>query len=133
MIVTYVTGAPGSGKSTHVRDNKRRDDIVIDMDDIYFALGADKYTKPEHMRSIAFKIVESIVDNLHADIHRLWFIKCYVKRGELATMKLRHNTQVIQMDTTRDECKRRIGLDTQRPDELKPRMMGLVDEWFNSQ
>jgi hypothetical protein len=55
-MITIVTGPPCGGKTTYVRENAKKGDVVIDMDRLALALtteGIDDYTYSESVRSIA--------------------------------------------------------------------------------
>jgi hypothetical protein len=55
-MITIVTGPPCGGKTTYVRENAKKGDVVIDMDRLALALtteGIEDYTYSESVRSIA--------------------------------------------------------------------------------
>jgi predicted kinase len=63
-VITVVTGSPGSGKTTYVAERKGREDIVLDFDEIAYALGSsvDHHSVPHlpvhiHLAKIAWVAV----------------------------------------------------------------------------
>lgn len=56
MSLTVITGQPASGKTTYVKANARRGDIIIDFDLIAAAMTANPATEhdyPPHVRACA--------------------------------------------------------------------------------
>jgi predicted ABC-type ATPase len=56
-MITVVTGPPGSGKSTFIKDQAKPGDVVIDMDDLanvlWVPLSDDLHDYPPHIRHLA--------------------------------------------------------------------------------
>ena len=62
-MVYLVYGAPLSGKSTYVKDSMSEGDLVVDMDSIWQCVsGCDRYTKPNRLRSVVFRVRDDLID-----------------------------------------------------------------------
>lgn len=64
MVITIVCGAPGSGKSTYVRERYKSGDVVVDMDVLALALttpDVEPYTYSDLVRQVAFHARQAAV------------------------------------------------------------------------
>lgn len=61
--IFVVYGSPLSGKSSWVSEVAQDGDLIIDMDKIYQCISScNKYTKPAVLKSVAFKIRDTLID-----------------------------------------------------------------------
>ena len=61
--VYIVYGSPCAGKSTWVSDVACEDDLIVDMDSIWQMVGvAQRYSKPEALKSVVFDIRDKLYD-----------------------------------------------------------------------
>lgn len=130
-----ITGPPGSGKTTWVRENMQPGEIVIDLDAIKCTLlgNADSV----HSESADLVPMLHIVrDAVYRGIaERKTTGKCYIITTNTDVAELRQwqvylNAKVKVMDTPKEICMQRIKEDETRPN--KEIFYKLIDEWFES-
>lgn len=131
--VVIVCGAAGSGKSTYVQQHAGPDDLVIDLDVIRAGLAgtAIHEPNPDYTRAALDKrndMLRSLAtDRKHK---RAWFIVSAPDKGERLWWRDHLKAErVVVMDTTLDECKRRIMRDYRRVGQ-RVRMIHLAEDWF---
>lgn len=123
--MTVVAGAPGSGKTTYVREHKQPGDLVIDMDAIAVALGSDvDHDHDGRLLPFAFAARDAVIDRLGRpnDLRAVWII-----RGA-PTFAERHQwwqAKVVVIAPPIDEAKRRAR-EAGRPASWDR----LIDEWW---
>lgn len=67
--VYIVYGSPCSGKSTWVRENATKDDLILDIDSIWECVSAcDKYHKPNRLKANVFGIRDTMLDQVRCRI-----------------------------------------------------------------
>ena len=131
-----VTGAPGSGKTTYVMNQKTPEDIVIDLDFIGCALyGYD------HVHENRFDIVPLLLDIRDAiyeslskgrsNYRKAFIITTENNEAELSRLSMMLNADIVKMETPMEECKNRVRSDKTRPN--KWRYMKLIDKWFKNE
>ncbi len=78
IALTIVCGAPGAGKTTWVAEQRRADDVVIDIDDILDGLAGDKRRTMERRRQwMAQAFVERnrrLIALSKASVGSAWFV-----------------------------------------------------------
>lgn len=130
--VRIVSGPPGSGKSTYVKENMSYGDIVMDFDKIIAAISFQStYEKPKKLMDAAYR-VRDLIYRMIAEPNKIdsaWIITTYsfaIDREQLANM---FSGKLIRINTPADECKSRIkkqnragGVDWER----------LVDKYFKT-
>lgn len=61
--VFLVYGAPCSGKTTWVKDNAGKEDLILDIDNIWQMISInDRYVKPNRLKSNVFGVRDCILD-----------------------------------------------------------------------
>jgi HK97 family phage prohead protease len=131
MNLRIVYGAPCSGKTTYVRENIGKDDIVYDYDEISRAITYGQYhlSKREltHQYVIDFRL--SMINRLKNEtaINNAWFITSFLTDTFQEYVK-DFNPEYIKMDISQDECLARLEKDDMRPD--KEAWTEKIAEWF---
>ena len=113
--VYLVTGAPCSGKTTFVRERMQEGDLVFDIDDLWQMLsGQPRYTKPNTLKSMVFNLRLTIKEQIAKGAGG-WRNAYIIESLPLATDRKReaerykaHNTEIITMEASREECLNRL-------------------------
>lgn len=125
-MLTVVTGAPCSGKTTHVRENAAPGDVIIDFDQLAKALGSPvEHEHPEHIRMVTIDTRRAAINSAiqqHRKGARVWIID--TNPGERMAAYRAAGAKVITMTADTDELHRRA--DACRP----PLWHHLIDEYF---
>lgn len=126
-MLTVVTGAPCSGKSTYVRARAQPGDIVIDFDVLAQALGSphphDHNGPIRHVTILARRAAIAAAIGQHRSGHTVWIVDSAIGPERLRTYMDAHARMVV-LDVDTEELHRRAGHDA-RP----PVFHRLIDEW----
>ena len=134
--VYIVTGAPLSGKTTFVRERMQEGDIVLDIDDLWQMLsGQPRYIKPNTLKTPVFNLRLAIKDQIQKGAGS-WRNAYIIESLPLATDRKReaerykaHNTEIITMEASREECLNRLYAMPNGRD-LKA-YEGYINDYFN--
>ena len=126
-----VYGPPLAGKSSWVREAKGDGDLVVDLDSIWQAVtGLPRYEKPARLRAVVFRIRDTLLDMVK---HRAGkWVKAYIIGGYPNTAERERLAQdigasLVFIDTTQEECLRRLADDEERD---KDEWAGYITDWF---
>lgn len=133
--VYYVYGAPCSGKSTFVRNNMQRGDLICDIDRIWVAMsGQPEYIKPHELKPIVFNVRNSILDGIKTRAGN-WQSAWVIEGGALLGDRMRRietlGAESIFIDATQEECFQRLYKDESRL-EVKEQWTEYINNWFSS-
>lgn len=133
--VFIICGAPGSGKTTYASQHHQPGDLIVDMDTIVAALTGDETAHPdyENILDVAIAVrntLYNIIENGTGDWKRAFVITSSMNDGAVIALAKQLHATVHYMETTKEECKRRIANDKTRQD--KELFYNLVDEWFKN-
>lgn len=128
-VIKVVTGPPAAGKTTHILEHAKPEDIVIDLDAITRALmpAAPEATHvyPEHVRHVGIGARKAAIDRATRIAYRctVWIIHSVPHPNQLAEYRaLRY--QIITIDPGRDVVERRAHT-------TRPRYMWkAVAKWY---
>ena len=112
-----VCGPPGSGKSTYVRTRKSWGDLVIDVDALYSAMGAEgPHDNPAALKSFVLSCRDLLYDMLEdeSDVGRAWVISCAPRRKDRNDLRYRLGAEVVVLEVPESECLNRIMADPAR-------------------
>lgn len=111
--VYLIVGASCSGKSSWVEQNATEDDLILDFDKIWQMISINpKYKKPNRLKPVAFAIRESIMEQIKMRNGK--WINAYILSTEPYVMNRKRLCdslgvdETIFMDTTREECIKRL-------------------------
>lgn len=133
--VYLVYGSPLSGKTTWVNDVKRNGDLVVDVDNIWQCVsGCDRYVKDGRLNSVVFGVRDTLLDMVR---HRCGkWLTAYVIGGyplisERERLCRSLGAEEIFIDTTREECERRLlNLDSDVDCRKKEEWMKYISDWW---
>ena len=130
--VHVIWGAPGSGKTTHVRKHMQPGDIVIDLDLIGRALSmADKTNVPRNVERIAYDIRDFLytqIESRQLDAKQVWVIAGLPKKEQRQQIAKRLGADLIHIDATFHDCYSHILHDDERKD--KALQLAIIEKWF---
>jgi predicted kinase len=132
--VFIVWGSPASGKTTHVRNNMKNGDLIIDLDLIKQAISMQEKTEaPDNLLNIAISIRETlynIVEKKEFNCDNVWIVASLPKHEDREKLRQRLNAELIHIDTDKNECIRRAHKDNERKDKEKQEK--LINKWFKA-
>lgn len=133
--VYIVYGSPCSGKSTWVNENATKDDLIVDMDNIWQMISInDRYEKPNTLRSVAFDMRDKLYDIIKyrsGKWHNAYVITGGAMAGDRERLKQRINAdELIFIDTSKEECIKRV---QSKYDDaiMRAKWYEYIIEWFD--
>lgn len=116
--VYIIYGAPLSGKSTFVKNNMNKGDLVVDLDLIWQSISNQElYIKPYELNPFVFKIRDLLIDGIKYRIGKwknAYIIGCYPLESERERLANELNAEIILIDATLEECIDRLNNDTSK-------------------
>ena len=135
--VIIVTGAPGSGKSTFVKNEAASSDLVVDLDEICKAItgkGNSTHSDFSAVLPVALKIRDALyaaIENQEGDWEKAYIISATPKRQTVQELLRKFGGKEHRIQATREECFARIRSDESRKDRQEE-YIRLANEWFDS-
>ena len=116
MKKILVTGAPGSGKSTYVKERHGVNDIIFDYDDLSVTLtGRKRGQRTDEQQHVLNRIRYDILRAAeNADVETLWMIATEPNETLIEAMG---EYEEVHMDVDKDEAKERVKNDDSRVDK----------------
>lgn len=113
--VYLITGAPLSGKTTYAKERVEANDLVLDIDDIWQTISKQpRYIKPNALKAIVFQLRDDYKGLIARGVgswRNAYIIESLPNAAdrarELEKYKA-HNTELIQMEATEQECLQRL-------------------------
>lgn len=116
--VYIVTGSPCSGKSSFVRERAERNDLILDIDDIWQAVsGQPRYEKPDSLKPIVFTIRDEMKELIGRGVGSwrnafvIASLPSPVDRAREADRYRAFNVEVVTMEASEGECLDRLNRD----------------------
>jgi predicted kinase len=132
--VYYVYGAPCSGKSTFVNNNKGNSDIVLDIDNIWQCLtGGERYFKPAALNKNVFLVRDCVLDMVktrYGKWERAWVIEGGARKADRERKIKVLGAEPIFVDTDKETCLSRLANDEKRINCVNE-WQGYIEKWFN--
>lgn len=133
--VYIVYGPPMSGKTTYVRSQLERGDIVIDMDMLYAAVSMlPSYDKPDNLYNNVIGIHSQLIDNIktrYGKWHTAWIIGGYADKYKRERLANDLGADLIYIDEDIDVCYSRLKDDEERKNRQEE-WKSYIDKWFDS-
>lgn len=138
--VYLIVGPPCSGKTTFVKEIANgQEDLVLDFDEIWKSISInDKYVKPNRLKPVAFAMRECLMEQIKMRNGK--WINAYIISTEPFVMNRKRLcdslgvTETIFMDTTKEECLKRLHENPQGRDiELYEKVINDYYENFQSE
>lgn len=131
--VCIVYGPPMSGKSTYVRHEMQRGDLVVDMDCLYTAVSLlPGYDKPDNLFSNVRGIHNLLIDNIktrYGKWSNAWVIGGYADKYKREKLANDLGAELVFCDVSKEECLRRLEMDVDRQ-YRKDEWRGYINKWF---
>ena len=110
--VFIVYGPPLSGKSTYVRQNMQRGDLVVDYDQLYRAVSlCPLYDRPDELRRVTFALRDCLLDQVrtrNGTWSTAWIIAGLPRKLERERLAARLGASLIYIEATESECLARL-------------------------
>lgn len=131
--VYYVYGAPCSGKSTFVRENMQKGDLICDIDRLWQAIsGQPAYIKPNELKPIVFNARNTILDGIKTRAGN-WQTAWIIEGGALIGDRMRRiealGAEDIFIDTPKETCLQRLASDENRQ-FVQTQWVEYIEQWF---
>lgn len=131
--VYYVYGAPCSGKSTFVHDNKGNSDLVVDIDLLWQAVtGGALYEKPDALKTPVFALRDSLLDVVKTRAgkwERAWVIEGGADKSTRTRRITALGAEPIYISANKETCLNRLANDEKRED-VRLKWQEYIEEWF---
>lgn len=101
LMIRVVCGLAGSGKTTYVRNNKKDNQFLLDLDLLKVALNHDKDN------ALLKKIQLELLKHLAKLNYDIWYIVCYPSLEEYDVL-LDANAEFILINTDIQTCKKNL-------------------------
>lgn len=128
--VFIVYGPPLSGKTSYVAANMEPGDLVVDMDSIRHAISfMPMYSLPAPLEKMTFTVRDFLYDQIRirsGDWNTAWVIGGLPRKAERERLAARLGASCILVESTREECYKRLLDSDDRPMEWE----GFIDKWF---
>jgi hypothetical protein len=130
-VITIVSGAPCSGKSTYIRQQSKPGDVVVDLERLSSALSIgveDGHLVPEYIAHIAIGARNGAVRRAvrlreSAKGVDVWIIHTAPKPADLAAYRI-WKAEVVVIDPGKDVC-------LERASRLRPHTAQVIEDWYS--
>lgn len=131
--VYLVYGPPMSGKTTFVKENIKRADIVVDIDRLYEAVSMrPSYDKPNQLYFNVVGIQTQLIDNIKTRYGKwrdAWIVGGYPDKYTREKLANDLGAELVFCDVSQEECLRRLALDEERKYRQKE-WAEYIQKWF---
>ena len=127
--VFLVYGAPLSGKSSWVMENKLDGDLIVDINNIWQMVSGDTGIKSPRLKSVVFKIRDAELDAVRFRLGKwrnAYIVGGYPLSVERERIINEMGARTVHIDTSRAECEERADRSENR-EELRR----YIADWFD--
>ena len=133
--VYIIDGAPGSGKTTYVKNHKQPGDLVVDLDLLAAALQGDTSAHPDYAAVMdpvlsAREAIYKTISERTGAWKNAYVISSSPNQKHIKNLADQLGGTVVTMDTDLERCISQIENDPTRRD--KERDTRLAREWYNN-
>ncbi|MCC0638373.1 HNH endonuclease [Clostridioides sp. ES-S-0001-02] len=125
--VYMVYGSPCSGKTSYVKEVAGKNDLILDIDNIWQCISAnDRYIKPNTLKTNVFNIRDLILDMIKCRTgkwNNAYVVGGYPLKMERERLEKMIGCEFIFINTSKEECLLRAA---NRPEEYKK----YITDWF---
>lgn len=131
--VYIVHGAICSGKSTFVKENMQKGDLIYDIDLLWQAIsGQPKYIKPDTLKELIFPLELELKKQIQmraGNWLNAWVMSTDKFSTSLNRLAKELNAEIIHIDTDKETCIARLEADPQERDVKVYK--ALIEDYFN--
>lgn len=133
--VYIIWGSPGAGKTTYALNQMDANDMIVDIDLIYKAFNPLTTVKPKQISSIVFEIWHELTNRngMIASRKGTWrncyIVGCLQSKTEREELANNLNAELIHINTSKEECLKRILDDPKRKHNLDQSIEWLNNYW----
>lgn len=106
--VWLVWGSPCAGKSTWVKNSAHKDDLIVDIDNIWESIClSDKLHKPARVKPIVFKLRDALLDSVkirQGMWRNAYIVGTYPLKSDRERLCRVLGAEEIHIDTSKAEC-----------------------------
>ncbi|WP_407702112.1 ATP-binding protein [Tumebacillus lacus] len=131
--VHIIYGPPMAGKKTHVAQQMKRGDLVVDMDRLYEAVSClPAFNKPDNLYTNVIGIHNLLIDHIRTRLGKwgnAWIIGGYADKYKREKLAADLGAELVYCEATKEECYARLATSEQlryRGAEWR----GYIDKWF---
>ena len=132
--VIVVNGAPGSGKTSYVKQSIQPNDIALDLDYLTSALVLDDhlYGNRESQLGTALVIRDVLmeqIENRFGKWHNAYVITAEKDSRKVHVLANRLDAELVTIQATKEECIEHIRNDSRR-NSVADKHIQLVENWY---
>lgn len=132
--VYVVYGAPLSGKTSWVNENKSDGDLVVDIDNIWECVsGCDRYVKPAKLNAVVFKLRDTLLECVKYRLgkwHTAFIIGGYALESERNRLTKEMGAKEVFVDCEKEKCFDRLEAADDGRD--KEQWKQYIEDWFDT-
>ncbi|MHC1772959.1 MAG: AAA family ATPase [Flexilinea sp.] len=132
--VVIVWGAPLAGKTTYVREQMMRGDLVVDMDSLNEAVsGCERYDRPDELKPISFLVRDALLEAVRMRVGHwttAYIIGSYARKDERERLAARLGGVCVEVEAEKEDCYARLDGRFDHDDEKRKIWKNYIDKWF---
>lgn len=134
--VYLVYGPPLSGKTTFVRDNMLRGDLVVDMDRLFQAVTLNGlYDKPDRLLTNVISVRDKLIEDIKyrkGGWLSAWIIGGYPQKSRREKLMADLGAEAVLMDVPRELCLERLASCGDYRSEHSDEYGEYINAWFDN-